>query len=92
MSIGRIDGVLNSYKANSIKKPVVKSENTASSAPANKDRVEFDFDRSLNAAKANIVADLKRDLSPSEIENLQNAVNENNIADSDKLVDYIFTF
>ena len=92
MSIGRIDGVLNSYKANSIKKPIVKSEKTTGSAPVNKDRVEFDFDRSLNAAKANIVSDLKRELSGNEIENIQNDIQKEGFVDSQKLVDYIFTF
>lgn len=92
MSIGRIDGVLNSYKANSIKKPIVKSENKASSAPVNKDRVEFDFDRSLNAAKANIVSDLKHELSGNQIEKLQDDVQNESFVDSQKLVDYIFTF
>lgn len=92
MSIGRIDGVLNSYKANSIKKPIVKSEKTTGSTPVNKDRVEFDFDRSLNAAKANIVSDLKRELSGNEIEKIQNDIQKEGFVDSQKLVDYIFTF
>ncbi|NLJ15970.1 MAG: hypothetical protein GX346_02430 [Clostridiales bacterium] len=91
MNIGKIDGVMNAYKASSLKKPVEKKENPVSTG-AKRDRVEFDFDRSLNGAKANVLSDLKRELSASEVEEIKADLSANeNLVDDEKLVDYILT-
>ena len=65
MEIKRINGVLSAYKTAG-KGAVLKSE--TASRIKNTDRVEFGFDKALQAAKNGISAAVKADATPQEIE------------------------
>lgn len=64
MEIKRINGVISSYKANRTGN-VKKTE--ASASVKNIDRVEFGFEKALQAAKNGISAEIKADASEMDI-------------------------
>lgn len=68
MEIKRINGVLAAYK--STRKGTVQKSETASQV-RNTDRVEFGFDKALQAAKNGISAAVKADATPQEISQAQ---------------------
>lgn len=64
MEIKRISGVISAYNSNRSTK-VNKTE--ASASVKNIDRVEFGFEKALQAAKAGISAEIKADASAQDI-------------------------
>ena len=65
MEIKRINGVISAYSANRSGN-VKKAESSAS--VKNMDRVEFGFEKALQAAKNGIAAEIKADASANDIE------------------------
>lgn len=67
MEIKGINGALRAYNVQKQTKPVSK-EKVSSVRSSNLDRIEFDFSRSLDAAKANIASELNSDATPQVID------------------------
>ncbi|MCI5668190.1 MAG: hypothetical protein MR291_05430 [Oscillospiraceae bacterium] len=65
MEIKRINGVLSAY--NTARKGAAPRAETASQV-RNTDRVEFGFDKALQAAKNGIAAAVRADATPQEID------------------------
>lgn len=81
MEIKRISGVISAYSANRSKKV---RETEASTSVKNMDRVEFGFEKALQAAKNGIAAEVRADASDKEIqaakEMAENGVPANELA------------
>ena len=86
MEIKRINGVISAYKAQSAGK-VKKSDATA--AVKNTDRVEFGFDKALQAAKNGIAAEVKADASAQELSNAKELLDNGGISAAE-LASYLF--
>ncbi len=79
MEIKRIGGVINTYNSNRSSN-VKKTE--ASASVKNIDRVEFGFEKALQAAKMGISAEIKADASAQDIAAARNTA-ENGVAASE---------
>ncbi|MBQ9947400.1 MAG: hypothetical protein IJO91_03340 [Oscillospiraceae bacterium] len=81
MEIKRISGVISAYSANRSKKV---RETEASTSVKNMDRVEFGFEKALQAAKNGIAAEVRADASDKDIqaakEMAENGVPANELA------------
>ena len=75
MEIKRIGGVISTYNSNTAKVQAAKSAGAAASAK-NTDRVEFGFESALNAAKADIAAEVRADASPRDLLDAKNAAEQ----------------
>ncbi len=84
MEIKRISGVISAYSANRSKKV---RETEASTSVKNMDRVEFGFEKALQAAKNGIAAEVKADASDKDIQAAKEMA-ENGIPSSE-LASYI---
>lgn len=85
MEINKLNSVLGVYRSVSQSKTEKKSE----SKPAkNLDRIEFDFARSLEAAKANISAEVAR----SEKQDALSQTAAESLPSSEELADCIMSF
>lgn len=84
MEIKRINGVLSAYKIAG--KTTAPKTETASRTQQNVDRVEFGFDRALQAAKNGISSAVKADATPQE---LQQAEQQMNSVEPSELANYI---
>lgn len=65
MEIKRIDGVINSYNTQKLGK--ARKSTASSPVKSNTDRVEFGFEKALQAAKNGIAAQVKADASAQEL-------------------------
>lgn len=89
MEIKNISGIVNTY--NKVKMSGSKTK-TAPVAPKT-DKVEFNFARSVEAAKTNLAASINSDASAEKINSLTEAVNSGSYqVDPEALVDAILMF
>lgn len=86
MEIKNISGIMNTYTKVGMN---TQKKSTSSVANKNVDKIEFDFARSVEAAKSDLSAKLDEEMSADKIqsmsEQVQNQnyeVNENNLADA----------
>ncbi len=86
MEIKRINGVISAYKAQNTGK-IKKTESSAT--VKNTDRVEFGFDKALQAAKNGIAAEVKADASAQEIASAKELTEQGGISAAE-LAGYLF--
>lgn len=79
MEIKRIGGVISTYNTS---KALAPKKTSAAVSAKNTDRVEFGFAKSLEAAKAAIAEEAKRDASLEELREAQKTL-ENGVATND---------
>lgn len=89
MEIKNISGILNTY--NKVKMNGSKMKTAPTSAKT--DKVEFNFARSVEAAKSNLAASINNDASAEKVNSLTDAVNSGSYqVDPEALVDAILMF
>lgn len=89
MEIKNISSIMNTYNK------VKMSGNKAKTAPtaAKTDKVEFNFARSVEAAKSNLAAQLSADAPQERVDTLAEAVNSGSYqVDPESIVDSILMF
>lgn len=89
MEIKNISGIVNTYNK------VKMSGSKAKTAPtaAKTDKVEFNFARSVEAAKSNLAAQLSADAPAEKVDTLAEAVNSGSYqVDPESIVDSILMF
>lgn len=86
MEIKRINGVISAYKAQSTGK---MKKTDASATVKNTDRVEFGFDKALQAAKNGIAAEVKADATQQELASAKELTEQGGISAAE-LAGYLF--
>lgn len=93
MEIKGLNGVIGAYKAQKPIKAANKEKTAAVRTTANLDRIEFDFSRSLEAAKTNIATEIGADATIQSIEKAREQLSSGELnKTSDELAAIIASF